>query len=137
MARLYMDNGRDQDAVNILQTIVINQPDSELALVAKLRLARIYIYQDRPEAVLDLIENASESSFSWRFQEVLGDAYVMLEMFDKAESAYFSALTSDSSMVPESQALIQLKINDLPYIEAIKEDTADDPNAGTKIESGS
>ena len=115
MARLYMDNGRDQDAADVLQALIDAQPDSQLSLVARLRLAKIFLYQDRPQAVLDLLQDVPESAFDHSFNEVLGDAYVALESYTEAEVAYVSALGDVSRIGTVDQTLIKLKINDLPF----------------------
>ena len=116
MARLYMDNGRDQDAVDVLQAVIDFHPNDELSLVARLRLAKILLYQGRAEATLDLLHDLPESAFDQRFSEVLGDAYVALESYPEAESAYISALGDGSAIGAVDQNLIKLKINDLPVV---------------------
>jgi len=116
MARLYMDNGRDQDAVDVLQAVIDSHPNDELSLVARLRLAKILLYQGRAETILDLLQDLPESAFDQRFSEVLGDAYVALESYAEAEAAYISALGDGSAIGAVDQSLIKLKINDLPLI---------------------
>ena len=37
MARMYMDNGRDQDAAEVLQGLIDADPDGELTLIARLQ----------------------------------------------------------------------------------------------------
>jgi predicted negative regulator of RcsB-dependent stress response len=114
LARLYMDNARDQDAVEVLTTLIDTNPDQEIALVARLRLAKILLYQGKAEEVVGLIGNQADSAFSSRFREVLGDAHVELEQFVEAEVAYMAALGDASQAQTMDTALIQLKINDLP-----------------------
>ena len=114
LARLYMDNARDQDAAEVLTTLIDTSPDKEISLVARLRLAKILLYQGKAEEVVGLIGNQPEGAFSARFSEVLGDAHVELEQFSEAELAYMAALAVDSQAQTLDTALIQLKINDLP-----------------------
>ena len=114
LAGMYMDSGRDQDAADTLQPLALSGASDELSLVGKLRLARIYLYQDRPEEVIGLVGGESDSAYAARFSEVRGDAFFALERYSEAEAAYIEAL-SDNPQVPTVDAmLIQLKINDLP-----------------------
>lgn len=116
MARLYMDNGRDQDAADVLSALVDSAPDSELTLVARLRLAKIFLYQDKAQDVVDLVKGMPASAFAARFNEVLGDAYVMLGSYAEAEAAYIVAMNDDPAVQTVDVSLIQLKINDLPLL---------------------
>jgi predicted negative regulator of RcsB-dependent stress response len=114
MARMYMDNGRDQDAADVLTPLAELAPKNELALIGRLRLAKILLYQDKAQEVVDLIKGQPETAFTPRFNEVLGDAYVALESYADAEAAYMAALSDNPASRTVDVALIQLKINDLP-----------------------
>lgn len=116
LARLYMDNARDQDAAEALTALIDTNPDREIAMVARLRLAKILLYQGKAEEVVGLLANQAPSAFSARFSEILGDAYVELEQFAEAEVAYMAALTDTTQAQTLDTALIQLKINDLPEV---------------------
>ena len=114
LARLYMDSGRDQDAADVLEPLANHAGGDELALVARLRLAKILLYQDKADEVIGLIEGQPESAFSARFNEVLGDAYVAAGRYEEAEAAYITALNDNPVARTVDIQLIQLKINDLP-----------------------
>lgn len=114
MARMYMDNGRDQDAADVLQGLIAADPDGELTLIARLRLAKILLYQGKAQEVVDVIGDLPESAFAARFSELLGDAYVELEDYEAAQAAYVSALNDNPQTPTVDVSLLQLKINDLP-----------------------
>lgn len=114
MARHYMDKGRDQDAANALRAIVDADPDSELGLIARLRLAKVLLYQDKAQAVVDLLSNVTESAFAARYSEALGDAYVALGRFADARDAYFLAMADSATMPTVDRVLVQMKVDDLP-----------------------
>jgi predicted negative regulator of RcsB-dependent stress response len=116
MARLYMDNARDQDAADVLTALIDTNPDKEIALIGRLRLAKILLYQGKAEEVIGLISDQPDTAFSARFSEVRGDAYVELEQFAEAEAAYLAALTDNPQAPTLDTALIQLKINDIPEL---------------------
>jgi predicted negative regulator of RcsB-dependent stress response len=114
LARMYMDSGRDQNAADVLEPLANETSGDELALVARLRLAKILLYQDKADEVIALIDGQPESAFSARFNEVLGDAYVAAGRYEEAEAAYIAALNDNPVARTVDIALIQLKINDLP-----------------------
>lgn len=114
LARLYMDNARDQDAADVLTTLVDTNAGKEIGLVARLRLGKILLYQGKAEEVVGLLGSQPDGAFSARFSELLGDAYVELEKYAEAEVAYMAALADTEQSQTLDTALIQLKINDLP-----------------------
>ena len=130
MARLYMDNGRDQDAAEVLRAVVEQEGDSELALVARLRLARVLLYQDKPDDVVTLIEGHLDTAFAPLLYEVLGDAQVALGDYAAAEAAYTTALTEAATAGVADTALLQLKLNDLP---AAVDDAADESEVADDV----
>ena len=92
MARLYMDKNRDQDAADILRAVVDSEADSEFKHVARLRLARILLYQDKAQEVVALLESEDNAAFAAAYAEVLGDAYHALGRETEAMAEYQKAL---------------------------------------------
>jgi len=131
MARLYMDQGRDQEASDELRALLATGGDSEMQLVARLRLARILLYQGKAEEVLALLDGHMDNAFAPRFREVLGDAYFELGRFDEARDAYQAAVTDERANQLIDTALVNMKINDLPEAgsTAASPEPATDPNA--------
>ena len=132
MAKLYMENGRDQDAADTLSALLESHSRSgipligplqaflgvadlsELQLVGRLRLAKIYLYQDKHGDAIELLSGQEESSFSARFDETLGDAYAALGQVADANAAYERAMLDDVSAPTVDRALVQMKLVDLP-----------------------
>jgi len=114
MARLYMDKSRDQDAADELEALIASSPDSEVALIARLRLAKIMLYQGRAEEALNAVRDKADTAFAARYSEVMGDAYAAMGSFAEAEAAYIAALNDDQLAPTVDLSIIQLKINDLP-----------------------
>lgn len=131
MARLYMDQGRDQEASDELRALLASGGDSEMQLVARLRLARILLYQGKAEEVLTLLEGHLDNAFAPRYQEVLGDAYVEAGRYGEARDAYQAALSDPRANQLVDTALVNMKINDLPEAEgtAAAPEPAAEPNA--------
>ena len=116
MARLYMDQGRDQDAAQSLSALVDGNGDREMQLVARLRLAKVLLYQGRSEEVLTLLEGHTDSGLGARFQEAIGDAHTELGNYQQAEEAYMAALNDPLASQLVDTSLLQMKIGDLPDV---------------------
>ena len=114
MARMYMDMGRDQDAAEVLQALVDAGTNTEIGMIARLRLAQILLYQDKPEDVIVLLEPHRDNAFAPRYNELLGDAYTATGAYDEALTAYTEAQSVGRVPAVVDTELIQLKINDLP-----------------------
>lgn len=114
MARLYMDRGRDADAADVLKPLATGG-DAPMNLVAKLRLARILLYQDKPQDVLDMLGGGEEdSAFAARFNEARGDAHVALGNFGEAAAAYQAVLADPQGQQTVDVNFVQMKLMDLP-----------------------
>ena len=117
MARLYMDKGRDQDAADVLRELIVVGDENEIQLVGRLRLAKVLLYQNKPDKVVELLKDRGESGFSARYSEILGDAYAAQDNFAEAQTAYLAALTENQTMRTVDNTLVQLKLNDLPDLD--------------------
>jgi len=117
MARLYMDKNRDEDAADELREL-LDSGSGELHQIARLRLARILLYQDKPHDVVDLLGGQDTAAFAASFGEALGDAYHALGRIADAEAAYQSVLLDPLSQGTVNQQLVQWKALDLPKVEA-------------------
>jgi len=84
--------------------------DHELALVARMRLARVEIAEGKPDAALATLNAAEPGAFAARYHEVRGDAYYAKGDRTAALREYRSAAGN-----PElgDAALLDLKIADL------------------------
>jgi len=112
MARLYMDNSRDQDAADVLADLLEMRGNGPLKHVGRVRLARILMYQNKPEEVLDLLADQSNEAFAGLYAELEGDAYAALGRYAEAAEAYRLALADTTRAV--NGALVQMKLVDLP-----------------------
>ena len=126
MARLYMDKNRDQDAADELREL-LDSGSGDLHQIARLRLARILLYQDKPQEVVDLLESEDNSAFAATFGEALGDAYHALGRIADAEAAYQRVLLDPLSQGTVNEQLVQWKALDLPEVRA--EESAVEPAA--------
>ena len=116
MARLYMDKNRDLDAADALKAVIDGNANDELKHVARLRMARIYLYQDKAQEVVDLLATQDAGAFAAAYGEILGDAYAALGRIAEAEDAYQKILMDTSSQGSVDQQLVQWKALDLPVV---------------------
>ena len=117
MAKLYMDNGRDEDAAAELRALIGAEgatDATEPVMVGRLRLAKILLYQDKPQEAIDLLQGYRDTAFAGRYSETLGDAYVALGQADDAREAYTVALADDPNAPTVNRVFVQMKLNDLP-----------------------
>jgi predicted negative regulator of RcsB-dependent stress response len=112
MARLYMDQNRDQDAADALRDLLAMSGNSALQHVGRMRLARILLYQDKAQEVLDLLAEQQNPGFAGLYAEARGDAHAALGDIDAARAAYEEALADTSQSV--NRGVVQMKLLDLP-----------------------
>ena len=129
IARLYMDKNRDQDAADALQELLAGSSGAALKHVARLRLAKILLYQDKAQEVVDLLEGQEDAAFAAAYGEVLGDAYHALDRIADAQAAYQQVLMDPQAQGTVDQRLVQWKALDLPEINADEPAAATDPAA--------
>jgi len=111
-ARLLLETGQTERAASYLTVVAEHSADAELALVARLRLARVQLAQNHPDAALTTLGTADRGAFTGRFAEVRGDAYFAKGDMAAALREYRAAR---AAIGPASAAndLLDLKINDL------------------------
>jgi predicted negative regulator of RcsB-dependent stress response len=108
-ARIYVEGNELDKAVRELETVMKDSKDHELALVARMRLARVEIAQGKPDVALATLAAAEPGAFAGRYAEVRGDA-------DYAKGDKAAALKEYRSAAAGAEgdaALLNLKIADL------------------------
>lgn len=116
LARLYMDQNRDQDAAESLQQLLAMKADEKVQHIGRLRLASILLYQEKPQEVVDLLQGFDAPAFTALANEALGDAYAALGDSKNAADAYNRALNDPSPTPTIDRALVQMKLIDLPEV---------------------
>jgi predicted negative regulator of RcsB-dependent stress response len=138
LARLYMDQNRDQDAADSLRALLAMPADKGLQNIGRLRLAKVLLYQDKAQEVVDLLEGLDDPSFAALKNEALGDAYAVLADYELAAEAYNRALTDPSPSPTIDPALVQMKLIDLPEVvvaEAGQQEQSVEPEVVAEPES--
>ncbi len=119
---LYLQNQSTRQAIEALRFTLENTADEYLALVARTRLARLFVSAERHGEALALLDGVAPGNFSARFSEIRGDIYHAQGDRESAQTAYLQALNSDQSDLVD-RGLIQMKLDDLapptaPLVEA-------------------
>jgi len=81
-------------------------------LIARLRLARLEIAQNKADAALATLNGLKPGAFEFRYHEILGDAYYAKGDKATALTEYLKARVGDFGGSPDS-AQLDLKISDL------------------------
>lgn len=134
MAKSHMDRNEFEVAASYLAQIIADTGSSEIAHIARLRLARIRLHQQQYDEALNVL-NAAEgnSAFQTRYHEVLGDVYVAMNQPNEAREQYRLALGDAAQNVAVDRVYVQAKLD------ALGSDTtasAEDSFAESAVASG-
>ena len=94
-----------------LNWVMENADDDGLRHIARLRLSRVLLQQDKVDAALALLEGIEQGAFVADYEELLGDIYLSKGDKDKARAAYAKALVV--AAVSGNNRLLQMKLDDL------------------------
>ncbi len=114
-AKSAMDSGDAEQAEILLKAVLESKTDEGLRSVAALRLATVYLANDKQEAALNLLDAQSDkglSLFQARSQELQGDIYQQNGDSDKARALYSSSILV-MQQLGQPASLIQLKLDNL------------------------
>ena len=118
LARSYVDGKEFDKAAAALKSVIDHSKDKQLALVARVRLARVQIAQQKPDDALASLDGVDPGAFGALFHEVRGDAEFAKGNKAAALTEYRAAKTADIGAAGGGggggdSALLDLKIADL------------------------
>jgi predicted negative regulator of RcsB-dependent stress response len=112
-ARINVQSGQLDKAASTLQRVMEGTRDPQLALIARLRLARVQMAQNKFDAALDTLDAAKDpGAFASRYSEVRGDIYFAKGDKAAALKEYRAARESAARGSVDTE-LLDLKIKDL------------------------
>ena len=108
LSKIYVERKNYNEAINSLNWIINNSSDANLLNIAKVRLARLYIFNSKFDLAKEII--GTIKSQSWRLQKtiLMGDLYSKENKLDLAKKEYLKA-----KKINPNVPLINIKINNL------------------------
>ena len=107
-----------QRATEELRRVMATSGDPELAMVARLRLARVLAYRESWDDALAVLQVAEPGQFAARIGEIEGDIHFARGDADAARAAYERAL-SDPGWENLDRNLLTMKLNDLDTVQTV------------------
>ena len=111
-ARLAVEASDLAKAETLLRGIMEHSKDDQLALIARLRLARVQLAQNKPDDALATLSGKPAGAFEGKFHEARGDVLFAKGDKEGALKEYRAAEAGTDTRSVDGQSL-QLKINDL------------------------
>jgi predicted negative regulator of RcsB-dependent stress response len=101
------------DAIDTLQGVIKHSPDAGLAIIARIRIARIQLQRGNPKEALEVLKGYEKSAFAATVQSLRGDAFLQLDQTEAARNAFregLKATKADSGL----HQLLSLRLASLP-----------------------
>ena len=128
MAKLAVESGDLERAQSELEWLLEQQPEQAMALVARLRLARVLAAAGHYDSALNSLQGTDLAGFSARYAEVRGDIFVGKGDFEAARNAYLLAQQSLTERDYEMRTALQVKLDDLAVVVDAAEPVAEPEN---------
>lgn len=101
-----------EGAVKQLQWAVDNTDDESIRMVAKLRLAKVLLAQNKADDALAILNSEQVAAFEATVEELKGDIYLSKDDKDQARRAYKTAsAAAKKANIP--RPLLDLKLDDI------------------------
>jgi predicted negative regulator of RcsB-dependent stress response len=114
MAKLAVDSGDLDKAVNELKWVLANGAEGSIEILSKIRLARVLSAQELYEEALVVLEPKLDlAAHRSTWEEVRGDVYLSMDRLDEARQAYQLAVSSLSQV--GSRPYLNMKLADLTF----------------------
>jgi predicted negative regulator of RcsB-dependent stress response len=113
LAKQLVNAKKYDDAINQLNWVIKHTNNHSFADIARIRLARVYLEQNKANDALKSVEKIKDKAYQGLSEEMQGDAFVQLNQLDQARTAYQAALKEyqDANI---SRPFLEMKMNDLP-----------------------
>jgi len=110
-----LDEDHRDDAVHALKWVINEAHEPLLTQLARVRLARVYLAENKPDDALSIIEAAAEegNEYASELAEAKGDALLAKNQPVEAKAAYEQAFTVLDPEQQQMRGLLQIKIDNL------------------------
>ena len=112
LAKFEVNDGNPDSAINHLQWVIDNSTQNELKHLARLRMARLFLSENKPDKALQLLDSAEKGKFTASYEELKGDILFQQGKTEAARTAYQLAL-SESNGSTGNNIFLQMKIDNL------------------------
>lgn len=113
LARLDVEAGNSASAIKHLQWVMDKTSQNEFKHLARLRMARVLLGDNKAEQALALIMSVNDQGeFTAGYEELKGDIYVRQGETGKAKIAYQQAMTGMNDVLRDN-SFLQMKIDDI------------------------
>ena len=113
LAKLAVEDGKLDSAVNELKWVLSAKPEAATEQLARLRLARVLTAQKAYDDALAQLSPEPAAAFTSEYAEARGDVLKLKGDLDAARTAFEKALAATDPQQQERYMLLQMKINDL------------------------
>lgn len=114
-----VDSDRLSEAEPLLRWVMDHGSQGELGEVARLRLARVLLAQDKADEAVAIADGASQP-FRAEADEIRGDAFLSKGDRARAREAYQSARAA-AALEGRNRPLLEMKLNDLTEVSEASE----------------
>ncbi len=112
LARTSIDQGKPDEAIAYLRQVTDGAKSREIAEVARLRLGRLLIQEEKYDEALKVLVPPGGSALAPRYHEVRGDAYYAMGRNAEATQEYQQALAADDSAIVDP-GLVRAKLEEV------------------------
>ena len=115
LAKLESESNNFESAEEHLKSILDDNPRDEFKHIARLRLVRVLMANNKLEDAIKLVTSVNTGQFFPHYEELRGDILVKQGNKKEAAQAYQNAL-SNSVSTEEGESMLQMKLDDLGRI---------------------
>jgi predicted negative regulator of RcsB-dependent stress response len=101
-----------EEATTQLKWVMDKTSEISIRQIARLRLARVLIAEQKPEAALDLLKKTDDKTFAGLIDEVRGDAFLSMKNTAAAHDAYQLAV-NELPNAEVARPTLQMKLDNL------------------------
>lgn len=112
LAKFDVNDGKPDSAIKHLQWVIDSADQNELKHLARLRMARLLLSENKAEQALQLIGSVEQGEFTASYEELKGDILLQQGNTEAARTAYQLALSGSNGAV-NNDAFLQMKIDNL------------------------
>jgi len=112
LAKLDVESDEMQSAIEHLQWVMDNADEKEYEYLARLRIARLLLAENKPAESLEILNAVDPGKFKASYEELKGDSYVKQGKTEEARNAYNQALAYQGTS-RRDQSILEMKIGNL------------------------